>query len=141
MRKSFLIILLCIVLAMSGCGSHSRIKDVSDDVYERGVAFIEYMDKYSMIGEQDGEDRLNAIAADDAPDSDALFEDVIYVLWVYHNLKSVDTAAEEMNQRLKANGVDTTVQEKYENIRDSILSATTQDDLWDIWNASTDSAK
>lgn len=139
MCKSVFIILLSIVLAVAGCARQPGIEDVSDDVYARGIEFIEYMDENPMVGEQDGEERLNAIAADDAPDSDALFEDVVYVLWVYHNLKSVESAAEEMNQRRKENGIETTVQQEYENIRAGILSASTQDELWDIWNAATDS--
>jgi len=133
-----LIILTCTLLAAAGCAQHSQIEDVSDGVYARGIEFINYMDENQMIGEQDGEDRLNAIAADDAPDSEALFEDVVYILWVYHNLKSVDSAAEEMNRRRTENGIDTTVQQQYENIRDSILAASTQDELWEIWNAATD---
>ncbi len=139
MSKSVFIILLSLVLAATGCARQSGIENVSDDVYARGIEFIEYMDENPMIGERDGEERLNAIAADDAPDSDALFEDVVYVLWVYHNLKSVEPAAEEMNQRRQENGIETTVQQEYENIRAGILSASTQDELWDIWNAATDS--
>jgi hypothetical protein len=138
LRKSFLIFLAGAVLVTVGCAQQSRIENVSDEVYVRGIEFINYMDENQMIGEQEGEDRLNAIATDDAPDSEVLFEDVVYILWVYHNLKSVDTAAEEMNQRRAENGIDTTVQQQYENIRDSILAASTQDELWEIWNTATD---
>lgn len=139
MRKGILILLICIMVLAAGCGQHSQIEDVSDDVYARGIEFIDYMDQTPMIGEQEGEDQLNAIAADDAPDTDQLFEDVVYVLWVYHNLKSVESAAEEINKNFEANGIDTTVQKEYESIRANILSAATQEDLWDIWNGATDS--
>jgi hypothetical protein len=127
--------MIMIVLIMTACASGSKIEGVSDDVYARGLEFIAYLDDNKMVGETEGEQMLNAISPEGAPDSDALFEDVIYILWVYHNLKCVDTAAEDLNASWAKLGVETTVQEEYQKCHDSILSARTQQDLWDIWNS------
>ena len=136
MKKAILIwTLIIILLFMTACSSKSKIEDVSDEVYARGIAFIEYLDDNKMVGETEGDDMLNAIAPDDAPDTDALFEDVIYILWVYHNLKCMDTAAEDLNETWAELGVETTVQEEYQKCHDSILNARTQQDLWDIWDS------
>ena len=129
-------VIIPFVLILSGCSSEqgSRIEGVSDEVYLRGLEFIEFLDSTKMIGQLEGETQLNAIAAEGCPDSDALFEDVIYVLWVYHNLKSIDSAAEELNQTWEKLGLEMTVQQQYVNCREKILSAKTQQDLWDIWD-------
>ncbi len=136
MKKAILVwALIMIVILTAACSSGSKIEDVSDEVYKRGIAFIEYLDANKMVGETEGEEMLNAISPDDAPDTDALFEDVIYILWVYHNLKCLDTAAEDLNASWAKLGVETTVQEEYQRYHDSILNARTQQDLWDIWDS------
>lgn len=138
MKKITAIFLLSIMLLSfaAGCSQSaaSKIEGVDDDVYKRGIEFMAYMDKTKMIGEKEGLDMLNAISPEGRPDSDALFEDVIYILWIYHNLKSVDTAAEELNRQWQALGDNRKIQDQYDSIRSSILSARTQQDLQHIWN-------
>ncbi len=112
----------------------SSIAGVSDEVYARGLAFIEKMDTTQMIGQAEGEEQLDAVAEEDGTDTELLFEDDLYILWVYHNLKSIDSAAEEMNVRRKKAGIEQSIQQEYAFIRQRILDARTQDDLWAIWN-------
>jgi len=139
MKRSIgILLVIAVVLVFTACASGSKIEGVSDDVYARGIAFIEHLDANKMVGQTEGEERLNAIAPDGAPDSDALFEDCLYILWIYHNLKCIDTAAEELNESWEKLGADTTIQEEYSKCRDSILAARTQQDLWDIWESIQD---
>ena len=139
MKKNiiFALVLLLLVSTFTGCSQAgvSKIESVDNEVYQRGIDFISYMDKTPMIGEAEGMEMLNAISPDSSPDSDALFEDVIYILWVYHNLKSVESAAEQINKDWKELGVNTTVQEQYKNTKNSILKARTQEDLQQIWDS------
>lgn len=137
MRRVAYILVSLLIITFAGCTNdkQSKIEGVSDEVYQRGVEFIEYLDETPMVGQNEGEELLNAIAPEGAPDVEALFEDDIYVLWVYHNLKCIDTAAEEINDMWKGLGVDSTVQQEYQSLRDKILDATTEQELWDIWNS------
>ena len=112
----------------------SPIEGLSDEVYRRGLTFIQEMDNTLMIGQAEGEEQLNAVAPDGAPDIEALFEDDLYILWLYHNLKSVDTAAAEMNVRRREAGMETTIEQEYNILKWKILGARTEQDLWDIWN-------
>lgn len=137
MRRAMYILCSLLIISFAGCSNEnkSKIEGISDDVYQRGVEFIEYLDETPMVGQSEGEEMLNAIAPEGAPDIEALFEDDIYVLWVYHNLKCIDTAAEEINDMWQRLGVDSTVEEEYESLKIRILEATTEQELWDIWNS------
>ena len=118
----------------------SPIEGLSDEVYRRGLAFIQKMDDTLMISQAEGEEQMNAVAPDGAPDIEALFEDDLYILWLYHNLKSVDTAAAEMNVRRREAGMETTIEQEYDILKRKILDARTEQDLWDIWNGKKSSA-
>lgn len=131
--KIILVVLISFLLA--GCSNDSRIEGVGSEAYARGLEFVEYLEQNSMIGQREGEEKLNQIAKENAPDSEQLFEDVLYVLWVYHNLKSVPSAEDEMNKRRAKAGLSSTISEEYQTIRKKIEDARTQADLWEIWNA------
>lgn len=138
MRRAFLIVAIVMVISvlLIGCEAQpkSKIEGVGDECYLRGIEFIDFMEETPMIGEKEGEDLLNAIALDDAPDTEALFEDAIYILWIYHNLKCVEIGSEELNQTWASLGIETTVEDQYGIVRDAILDATTQQELQDIWD-------
>lgn len=137
MRRVFLIVAIVLIISVLfvGCEeSKSKIEGVGDECYLRGIEFIEFMEQTPMIGEKEGEDLLNAIAVEDAPDTEALFEDAIYIMWIYHNLKCVEIGSEELNKTWASLGIDTTVEKQYEIVRDAILDATTQNELQNIWD-------
>lgn len=138
MRRTLLIVVIVLVVCVLflGCEAEpkSKIEGVGDECYLRGIEFIEFMEETPMIGEKEGEDLLNAIAVKDAPDTEALFEDAIYIMWIYHNLKCVEIGSQELNQTWASLGIETTVQKQYEIVRDAILNATTQQELQNIWD-------
>jgi len=58
MKKVICVIgVICLILVLAGCsnGNKSKIEGVSDEVYQRGIDFIDYLDKTPMVGQQEGE--------------------------------------------------------------------------------------
>lgn len=136
-KKAVSIIGILIIVFSLGCTNMNEkgIEGVNKEVYKRGIEFMEYMEQTKMIGEKEGLEMLDAISTDEQSSEDALFEDVLYILWIYHNLKSVESAEVEINAYWKKLGIETTVQEQYTKTRNLILEAKNSNDLQRIYDS------
>ena len=93
MKKTVLVFISALLLVgLAGCGGKSKPNNVSDEVYNRGVAVIEIVDKY-LDDEVSLEDVAKELAIDNVEfvtNEEIAIRDAIVNIWEYV-LRNYDT--------------------------------------------------